>query len=140
MTTAIPVPPTDWELAQVTYSVTSSLAQSGLSASSPFSFIGGDAPVSTAIQLGNSGQLFPPLIFTFSFATPGSLGTFDQAAVEADIAATVTGFLTALAVISGLALAGLQEAVTVNRSWMFYSAADSGNNSTYNDTMAYPGT
>ena len=74
--------------------------------------------------------------FQFQFTTPGEYGTFDQAAVEAAIAAHVTDLCQALADLLGIDLAMAQAAVTIARQWTW--ADEAGSNAFMQDFMTYP--
>jgi hypothetical protein len=77
----------------------------------------------------------PVLGVMFTFDTPGSFGTYDQAAVETDFAQAITAVCGVLASMSGVALADLQAQVTVTRAWTWTTGTS---NVITQDAMAYP--
>jgi hypothetical protein len=122
---SFPAPPANWELASISYATV--LPRPALQPGAPLDF-----------GAGVTGQLTysaPVLGVMFTFDTPGSFGTYDQATVETDFAQAITSVCGVLSSMSGVALATLQAQVTVSRAWTWTAG---GNSVTTQDAMAYP--
>ena len=126
MTNSFPSPAADMQLASVEY-----LAM----------LPGVTIQPGSALDYGSGvrGQLtytVPNLGAAFTFAVPGSFGTFDQAAFETALKNSVGAVLGVLSGMSGEAVATLQGQVEVRRNWAWTNAA--GYQLAWQDTMAYP--
>lgn len=129
MSNSFPSVPGDFELESIAYTLENIPFTS--SAYVGYTYTGGS---SSAISNGIQPQIGP---VTFTFDTPGSFGTFDQAAAEAAIAEMFTGCLQLVSVASGQPLATAQAAVTVQRVWTWTDGTPS-NTAVVWDTMTYP--
>lgn len=127
MTNNFPAVPTDLALQRIQY-VISTGADLSIQPTSLFYCGAGVASQLNASLSGNG--------VTFTFATPGQLGTFDQTTIEAALASTVTSELTGIAAAMGVPLATVQAAVTIGRTWTWTDGG--GFELIYSDTMTYP--
>lgn len=125
MANSFPVPPTGWQLSQVSYQAV--LPHPDLQAGAALDFGTGTTTLLT--------YSVPVLGLAVVFATPGSFGTFDQTTIEAGLTNAITGVLNVLANMSGVALATLESQVTVTRIWEWISS--DGTAVTTSDTMTY---
>jgi hypothetical protein len=74
----------------------------------------------------------------FGFHAPADYAQFDQAAVEAGLAAMLNSVCTSLAAITGLTAAVVQASVIVNRVWSFGDPGSPTVVHTWTDQMKYP--
>lgn len=126
MSNNFPAVPADIRLCQLTY--VAILPGPALAPGSALDF---GSEVST--QLVYSA---PNLGASFTFATPGQFGTFDQQAFEAMLSQSVTAVVEVLAGMSGQDAGALQAQVNVVRSWQWTDG--SGYQLSWQDQMTYP--
>lgn len=139
MSNNFPAVPNAFALASIVYSATffpSPATNQGLPVSAqppvaPAMSFTGVATTVTGISAFNLGSLV-----VFAFETPGSFGTFDQAAAEAQVSLLLSDCCQFLVDATGQALAAIQADVTVSRHWTWTDGA--GNAISYADTMTYP--
>jgi hypothetical protein len=74
---------------------------------------------------------------TFTFATLGDAGSFDQDAAETALAGLLDALCQQMAALAGISLVTVRGAVTVGRTWLWSNAANDAQ-SQFFDTMAYP--
>lgn len=127
MANNFPVLPADYAISQLTYSaiLPTPVVQTG-------SALDYGAGVQTSLN-------YPVTMFgvSFTFATPGDTGTFDQATFEAEFAALVDGVCNGMANMSGLTLAAVKSQVVITRDWSWTSTT-TGASAAFTDHMTYP--
>lgn len=124
MSNHFPAVPADLGLASIFYSVSFPTPFGD----SPLNFTGGENSFGPFTNSGSGPA--------FNFDTPGTFGTFDQDAIEAVIATSVTNCCQALSEMSGVALATVQADVRVTRNWVWRDT--DGFLLNYQDAMTYP--
>ena len=135
MSNDFPTPPSSYNLAGLQYTVSSSYQYNNWN---PVSGSDLDFSPDVNTSIGGTGQnAAQQFIVSFGFATPGTVGSFDQTTAEAQVTALANDYCQALADVYGDTLANIQATVTITRNWTWQDSSGEYQ-VTYTDTLTYP--